>query len=304
VPDDGITIQEFHNKVGFTPAGTKMWLTRLSKWWGYVRIDKSKDARQSNWLILPSAGGRKALHVWRLLAGEIEERWKNRFGSRTIQSLGAALRVLVHSYAAAAPDYLPILGFDLLTASGFPRKPIPEAPESDTLPCLLSKLLYCCATEFERATRFSFAICANVLRLAGEGNVPCADLPRLSGVSKEAIAMALKRIEEQGFGQIQVADTGKRRRVLELTEAGQRARSRYEGFLANIERQWAADSGAALSQLRNSLETVILGPGDGEGRLREGLEPCANCWRAAVPRPEALPHYPMVLHRGGFPDGS
>jgi hypothetical protein len=27
-------------------------------------------------------------------------------------------------------------------------------------------------------------------------------------------------------------------------------------------------------------------------------------WRAKVRRPTTLPHYRMVLHRGGFPDGS
>ena len=35
-----------------------------------------------------------------------------------------------------------------------------------------------------------------------------------------------------------------------------------------------------------------------------GLEPYPDGWRAKVRRPEALPHYPMVLHRGGYPDGS
>ena len=35
-----------------------------------------------------------------------------------------------------------------------------------------------------------------------------------------------------------------------------------------------------------------------------GLEPYPDGWRAKVPRSEVLPHYPTVLHRGGFPDGS
>jgi len=35
-----------------------------------------------------------------------------------------------------------------------------------------------------------------------------------------------------------------------------------------------------------------------------GLEPYPDGWRAEVRRPEALPHYPMVLHRVGYPDGS
>jgi len=27
-------------------------------------------------------------------------------------------------------------------------------------------------------------------------------------------------------------------------------------------------------------------------------------WRASAPRPEMLPHFSIVLHRGGYPDGS
>jgi len=38
--------------------------------------------------------------------------------------------------------------------------------------------------------------------------------------------------------------------------------------------------------------------------LMRGLEPYPDGWRAEVRRPEALPHYPMVLHRVGYPDGS
>jgi hypothetical protein len=35
-----------------------------------------------------------------------------------------------------------------------------------------------------------------------------------------------------------------------------------------------------------------------------GLEPYPDNWRALVRRPDVLPHFPMVLHRGGYPDGS
>ena len=53
----------------------------------------------------------------------------------------------------------------------------------------------------------------------------------------------------------------------------------------------------------------------GRTLLSLGLEPYAGGWRASAPyvtRTQAvlddpvaaLPHYPMVLHRGGWPDGS
>jgi hypothetical protein len=40
------------------------------------------------------------------------------------------------------------------------------------------------------------------------------------------------------------------------------------------------------------------------GRLPTGLTPYPDGWRAAAGAPALLPHYPMVLHPGGFPDGS
>ena len=38
--------------------------------------------------------------------------------------------------------------------------------------------------------------------------------------------------------------------------------------------------------------------------LARGLEPYPDGWRASVRRPALLPHHPMVLHPGGYPDGS
>jgi hypothetical protein len=35
-----------------------------------------------------------------------------------------------------------------------------------------------------------------------------------------------------------------------------------------------------------------------------GLEPYPDNRQARVRPPTTLPHYPMVLHRGGYPDGS
>jgi hypothetical protein len=52
-----------------------------------------------------------------------------------------------------------------------------------------------------------------------------------------------------------------------------------------------------VARLRADLEWLAEG-------LMRGLEPYPDNWRADVRPPRTLPHYPMVLHRGGFPDGS
>jgi len=49
---------------------------------------------------------------------------------------------------------------------------------------------------------------------------------------------------------------------------------------------------------------VAASPDGGPCPLLAGLEPYPDNWRAAVPAPVMLPHYPMVLPRGGYPDGS
>ena len=93
--------------------------------------------------------------------------------------------------------------------------------------------------------------------------------------------------------------------VLRATAAGLRAREVWLPLSALIEQRWHERfTGAAIGALRTSLEALASGP-DGEPTpMFRGLEPYPDNWRAAVRRPATLPHYPMVLHRGGYPDGS
>ena len=60
----------------------------------------------------------------------------------------------------------------------------------------------------------------------------------------------------------------------------------------------------AAAALRASLEPLAIAPDGEPPPLFGGLEPYPDNWRAALRRPVTLPHYPMVLHRGGYPDGS
>jgi len=68
--------------------------------------------------------------------------------------------------------------------------------------------------------------------------------------------------------------------------------------LGAAEDRWQARfGGATLGAVRDALEQLT---GD-HARLAAGLEPPPGGWRASLRRPATLPHYPMVLHRGGFP---
>jgi hypothetical protein len=72
-----------------------------------------------------------------------------------------------------------------------------------------------------------------------------------------------------------------------------------------IEERWQARFGKdPIRNLRESLGRLVSSPTTQLSPLFKGLEPYPDGWRTSVRKPDTLPHYPMVLHRGGFPDGS
>ena len=307
VPDDGISVREFQRLAALTNKEMKSWLTRLSQWWGYVVIDKNGAQDPFNWLIRPTSGGQKALQVWRPLTAIIEKRWQERFGKDSIGELWESMHSLVSQFNPELPDCLPILGYEMLSAGPDPQqrdKGTSASAGERTLPALLSKVLLAFAIQYERESRLSLAISANVLRLATEEGIRVRDLPRLSGVSKEAIAMAVKRLEERGLGIVQAEAQGNRVKALFLTARGQQARDTYYQVVREIEERWKASFGQPVVRLRQSLERLARESSAGQSPLFGGLEPYPDGWRTSVPKREVLPHYPMVLHRGGFPDGS
>jgi hypothetical protein len=99
------------------------------------------------------------------------------------------------------------------------------------------------------------------------------------------------------------AGRGKRVR---LTAKGATSQEKYHRLLAATELSWEERFGRArvdslreaLGRLRDDLVPLR------QSRHFEGMKPYADGWRASVCRPGTLPHYPMILHRGGYPDGS
>jgi hypothetical protein len=58
------------------------------------------------------------------------------------------------------------------------------------------------------------------------------------------------------------------------------------------------------SDVSLAIERLVGEPSAGPSPLFAGLKPYEDGWRASVRTSDTLPHYPMVLHRGGYPDGS
>lgn len=293
VPEEGIAARDLARLAGLDRKGIVALLTRLIKWWGYLVIDREKVVR-------PTPGGLRALQVWRPLVAEIEHRWRARFGADEIERLKGTLTALSAQLPQGLPGYMPILQYGLF--SGVPKKGSAPEVETPELPSLLAKPLLAFAVEFESESEISLAIVENVLRFAAQP-VRVRDLPRLAGVSKEAIAMALSFLEKHGFAMVGV-EPGSRSNALTLTPKGRRAQAACIARITEVEADWRTRFGEeTIDALRESLLEIVTEPLS-ESALFDGITPHRDCWRAALPRPEALPHFPMVLHRGGFPDGS
>jgi DNA-binding MarR family transcriptional regulator len=312
VPEDGISVKEMRLRVACGEKELQQWLTRLSKWWGYLVIEQPGAAGTSkrildNSLVRPTAGGKKAIEAWRPLTGVIESRWRERFGAETVEALHESLNACASRLDSNVPEVMPILGYGLSSMDRDAAKGAPELDASNerSLPELLSKTLLAFAFEFERESEVSLAIAANVLRLTDDGRAPVKDLPRLAGVSKEAIAMATSFLEKHGYAKVEVEAAGSRMKVLTLSAKGRAAHKVYAKLVWEIEECWRVRFGGdVIEGLRDLLE-VLVGRGSSlQSPLLAGLHPYPDCWRASIPAPETLPHYPMILHRGGFPDGS
>lgn len=290
IPDGGITAKEL-----LRSALTATNLKGMARW-GYVTV---KDHTVS-----PTAKGQAAQRIWAPLFETIEERWRERFGDEAMERLRISLIELAGSFGRALPDVMPILGYGLRVQGRVltGEHPVPEANELAKLPLppLLAKPLIAMAILFERRAEVSLAISANVLRLI-ESPMPVRDLPARSGVSKESIEMALTFLLGRGYATLA---TKNRTRILTLTPNGRAARNRYFELVEDVEHNLAERFGhETVANLRSAIETIIETE-TAPARLLAGLEPYPGNWRASVPRPDRLPDFPMVLHRGGYPDGS
>lgn len=302
VGEDGVRVGELRQL-----ARTKTNLNGMVRW-GYIVVapdpqDPRPKPLPSNWLIRPTRKGRKAQQVWQPLFNMIESRWHDRFGTTEIDRLRDALWAVNSQFKIELPNCLPILGYGLHSKGPDRDERSPPVQPSDgtslPLPALLARVLLAFVMEFEHKANLSLAISANVIRCLAAGSVKVRDLPVLSGVSKEAINMALGILEKGGLATVEVDLSGGRSKVIQLTPKGQEAWEQDHRLLATIEERWQSRFGAdAIHNLRGALECLLGGP------VFRGLDPYPDGWRASTRKPATLPHFPMVLHRGGFPDGS
>ena len=307
VDGDGTTVADLRAR-----AGTDELLLNGLRRWGYVSLTPPegqplRNPPQDEVVVRPSKAGHMAREVWPPLPALVDDRWRARLGRPAVDRLESALEMVFDQLTIDPPDYLPVIHPTQGGTLGAPRSrtdPRP-LPRSGALSRLLNGILFAFTVDFESTWRISLPVSATSLRILGPTGTRIGDLPRLTGVSREGNAMCTGWLERHGCASTEPDATARRGKVVRLTAKGEAAQRTYRHVLAATEETWRARYGAGtLDQLRSALENAV---GDGTyaaSPLAAGLVPYPDNWRARVRRPETLPHHPMVLHRGGYPDGS
>jgi hypothetical protein len=309
---DGIVVGELPDATGLPKARVLSTLGGMERW-RYVFVGPedvvepppekrdgygSARALRAEWVVRPTPVGRAAQERWPPLFSAVEARWRERFGGRAVDELRAALRAVVDDVAQDLPEYLPIVVGSSGMVSEVAERERRDAPP-DGLLTLLAQSMLAYMLEFERESDLSLPLAENVVRVLAADDLDVRELPAAGGISKEAVAMALTWLTKHGY--VEVAS--KRAR---LTEQGRTAHERSAGEHARAE----AALGDGAAALRRAVQPFL----DRPESLSEGLRPPEGAWRAEPPYfaqtervlsdpLEHLPRCPMVLHRGGWPDG-
>ncbi len=325
VTDDGVPAGDLPALARVGKESIQTCLAGVTRW-GYVVVGPDPAGNTSappkrDWVVQLTPAGRIAAGIWRPLFTTIENRWAERFGKDTVAALRRSLAALVTRFDVDLPEYLPVVGYGLAMkgpgdTTSTKARGHGVAPAATNLPSLLSKVLHAFTIDFERDSDLSLAISEDVVRVIGDQGTRVRDLPRLGGVSKEAIAMAVAFLTGHGYGRVEPDPSVSRAKLITLTPKGQRARATSVRLIDETERRWGEGFGVeTIRSLRESLAAFVDPPGSRPVRLAEGLSPPPGGWRGRRPYVTqtnaviddpwgSLPHYPMVLHRGGFPDGS
>jgi len=282
------------------PGVRREWFAGMNRW-GYVIIgpdpaDTRPDPPKRDWIVRPRLGAERARELWPALPGEIEGRWRERFGDGVVRELRRALAELADNAEAELPQYVP--GYDYV---GFlpdgtfakPRSRRASASELD-LPALLSQALMLYTRDYDRKGSTSLLLSANLVRALGTEPVRLRDLPGRTGIARVSVDNQIRLLGELELAVIEPDAEAGRGRVARLSDQGRRAQAAYGKRSTATEKTWRAHD---VGRLRGALEALDPAP------LLAGTRAPSGGWRENTPL-ACLPHYPLVTHRGGYPDGS
>ncbi|MCU1529183.1 MAG: MarR family transcriptional regulator [Frondihabitans sp.] len=262
--------------------------------WGYLyEVDGN---------IRLTRGGHVALRVWQEIDATFDDGWRQDFGDETIGRVLGALDHVSSLLGRPTFRFMPIVTY----ADGMrmPRRTTSSAP-AEGLAGDLSRAVQQFTLDYEERSELSLAIGANVLRILGPEPRRLRDLPLATGVSREAVDASVRFLARGGLAETLPGPS------VALTAEGELVREADRRILGVVESDWSGRVGApALGELEAALHDVLASPA-----LPAALSPRPGLWRtqgryqrlteAFVSDPAGrLPHHPVLLHRGGFPDGS
>ena len=302
VPADGVPLNRLASLV---PIINLPGLRR----WRYLRLEPDPAGRRPapDTVVRMTRQGARAAAAWSGLADEIEQRWRTRFGSNAVTRLSAALATLD---TEPATPYLPVVNFADGMRSDHARGVSAVGPVD--LSVRLAHVLLALTLDYESRSQLSLPLVADVLVHVGERDTPVTELVAASGVSKVAVNVLLRFLQRHRLG---VASSQQRRRLVRLTGTGMEAREQHLYTFDDQRKRHRERYGAVVDELSAAALAILdAREADDTPRLAEGLRPLPGSWRARpsylvqteafVADPWRLPAQPMVLHRGGYPDGS
>jgi DNA-binding MarR family transcriptional regulator len=279
---------------------------------------------RSNWIVRPTAKGRRAIEIWTPLFDEIESRWLARFGSDNIGALRLSLEHIAAQLDVDLPHGIP--GQWELDVTHKTRSQ-PDAVQLP-LPALLSQLLLAFTMEFQRESRVPLWLCANTLRVLSDQPIPEGEIPHLTGCSPETSGIGW---QIKPFIVVEPAPPPHRGKLVRLSPLGLLACENYCNVTSAVEKRWETHFGKQkIRRLRESLsdlfvprsgERLLIAEGfnSPEGNVRSGTQAPAlgrhDVGAAAKQRMRdrvaqtalfirdpvgALPHYPLWDMNRGF----
>ena len=309
LPEGGLPVGRLAALAHNDEAAIKSCLNGLRRW-RYVTVQPEgapgAKPRFVDWIVRPTRSGLRCQALWRPLLAEVEQRWTDRFGAAAIDTLQAALMALIERNAAAQECALPVISsrremFSRVGPGAAIKRQVADLP----LYAQLSEVLLAFTLDFEARSPLALPICANALRVLDETGARLRDLPARTGTSKPAVAQSLTLLKRHHLALVEPDPAARRGQRVRLTRAGTVAQANAERHLRTVVDEWCSRFGrTAIEGLRAALAAVV-GSGDPAiAPLSIGLRPPPGNWRSYLPAPTLLPHHPILLGRGAWPDAS
>ena len=305
IPPEGVTFRDLTTHYLGSRESLKLQLGCLERW-RFIEFDqdspfpKDRDPKKNSyitsgrrrgwgtgqgitldWIIKLKASGKKAVSIWPNLISEVDDLWERRFKEGEADQLRQSLRNIADKFSLDLPWGLwPDL--EIMESESFHHRS-GATDENLPLPALLSQVLLKYALDFDRKSRVSLGLCANVIRVLGKNPVKAAELPALTGGSSEAsdIGWRLKP-----FVFVQNDPSGARGKSIRLSELGSRTQENYYRITGEVEKDWETKYGSvAVKDLRRSLERMLGERNVGISTLSQGLVPPEGVARAGAPIP-------------------